>query len=270
MAFQLQTGCDAAWGCAGHESGLPLRSTHGISHARDVGRRAARPDRGQRPRRRRQVWSSTAKRACATRASAAPCGRRRSSVSEDVVEAARWLIWEASQTAWRAIGEHPRPVHGARPGRGQGLHRAGGQPAHPGLRHGRGDVPRGRGARRRHDRLRAGAERAGVHVPAARRIHHQRPGRLHRRRLARPGVRPGRPLPVQRREVRDRPRRHGRSDPPRDARRDRGRLRQHRHRLVDAGRPRRSRRSRTSSARTSSARPRSRRSSARWSPPTRR
>ena len=62
-----------------------------------------------------------------------------------------------------------------------------------------------------HRHLRAGAQRAGVHVPAPRRVHHERPRRRHRGRLAGPGLRPGRPLPVQRREVRGRPRRrHGR------------------------------------------------------------
>ena len=35
-----------------------------------------------------------------------------------------------------AVGQHPRAVHGARPGRGARLHGAGHQPADPGLRHG--------------------------------------------------------------------------------------------------------------------------------------
>jgi hypothetical protein len=47
-------------------------------------------------------------------------------------------------------------------------------------------VPRGRFARRRRGHLRARAERAGVHLPAAGRVHHQRAGRLHRGRLAGP------------------------------------------------------------------------------------
>ena len=46
--------------------------------------------------------------------------------------------------ARRAVGEHPRPVHGPRPRRGRRVHGAGDQPAHPGLRHGRRDVPGGR------------------------------------------------------------------------------------------------------------------------------
>ena len=73
-------------------------------------------------------------------------------------------------------------------------------------------------ARCRHDHLRARPERAGVHLPAAGRVHHQRPRRLHRRRLAGAGVRPGRPLPVQRQEVRRRPRGDDRGDPAPDPR----------------------------------------------------
>ena len=34
-----------------------------------------------------------------------------------IVEAARWLVWEASQVARRPLGEHPGPLHGPRPRR---------------------------------------------------------------------------------------------------------------------------------------------------------
>ena len=51
------------------------------------------------------------------------------------------------------------------------------------------------------------------------------------------GLHPGRPLPVQRQEVRRRSRGDDRGDPTRVPDGDRGRLPQHRHRLVDAGRP---------------------------------
>ena len=181
--------------------------------------------------------------------------------------AARWIVWEASQELGARSCEHPRPVHGARPWRGPRLHRSGCQPAHPGLRHGRGDVPRGAVDRRRRGHLRARAQRAGIHVPAAGRVHHQRACRLHRRRLARPGLRAGRPLPVQRQEVRGRPRSDDRGLRKADARCDRRRLRQHRYRFLDPGRPVASRPSTTSSARTTSARPSSRPSSARTSRP---
>ena len=62
----------------------------------------------------------------------------------DVIEAARWIVWEASQSLGARVGQHQRPVPGARSGRGEWLHRAGRQPAHPGLRHGGGHVSGGR------------------------------------------------------------------------------------------------------------------------------
>ena len=55
--------------------------------------------------------------------------------------------------------------------------------------------------------------------------------------LARPRVHPGRPLPVQRQEVRHRPRGDDRGDPPGLPARDRRRLPQHRHRQLDPRRP---------------------------------
>ncbi len=135
------------------------------------------------------------------------------------------------------LSQHPRPLHGPQPRRVQRLDGAGHEPAHAGLRHGHGRLSRRHGARRRIGHLRAGALGAGVHLPAARRVHHERAGGLHRGRLAGTRLRPGRPLPVQRRQVQGGPRgRHG--DPSQGhAQRHAGRLRQHRHRLLDAGRP---------------------------------
>ena len=126
------------------------------------------------------------------------------------------------------------------------------------------------GARLRSDHLRARPERAGVHLPAAGRVHHQRPRRLHRRRLAGPGVRPGRPLPVQRQEVRRRPGGDDRGDPAPDPRS--GRLSATATSISTRRRwsTCRSRPSTSSSAPTSSARRRCRRSSARSSRPSRR
>ena len=156
----------------------------------------------------------------------------------DTVAAARWIVWEASQELGARSCEHPRPVHGARPRRGARLHRAGHQPAHAGLRHGRGHVPRGAVARRRRDHLRARPQRAGIHLPAAWRVHHQRARRLHRGRLAGPVF-------VQGDHYQFNAKKYA-ADPEGDDRgacarltRDahRRRLRQHRHRLLDAGRP---------------------------------
>ena len=65
----------------------------------------------------------------------------------------------------------------------------------------------------------------------------RRPRRRDRRGLAGAGVHPGRPLPVQRQEVRGRPGGDDRGDPAGVPARDRGRLPQHRHRLLDARRP---------------------------------
>ena len=139
--------------------------------------------------------------------------------------------------ARRPIGEHPGAVRGARPGRGLGLHRAGDQPPRPDVRHGADRLRGGRGGRRRRGHPRARPERADVHVPAPDRLRDVGPGRRDRGGLAGPGLHPGRPLPVQRQEVRRRPRGDDRGDPARLPARDRRRLPQHRHRLLDAGRP---------------------------------
>ena len=92
-------------------------------------------------------------------------------------------------------------------------------------------------ARRRRGHPRAGAERADVHLPAADRLRDGLPRRRRRGRLAGPGLPPGRPLPVQRQEVRRRPGVDDRGDPAGLPPGDRRRLPQHRHRLLDARRP---------------------------------
>ena len=139
--------------------------------------------------------------------------------------------------ARRAVGEHPRPVHGTRPGRGQRLHGAGGQPAHPGVRHGRRHVPRGR---RRSMPARSSSSWRGASrstpssgpastSPACSRAASRPAGRA--RCSSRATTTSSTP-----RSTRPTPRRRPRPPAP-DPRGARGRLRQHRHRLVDAGRP---------------------------------
>ena len=106
------------------------------------------------------------------------------SADAGVVDAARWIVWEASQ----ALGARSASIHELYMARGRGEIRGFTVPA-VNLRtqvfdmaaH---DLPRGAGDGRRHGHLRACPERAGVHVPAARRVHHQRSRRLHRGRLA--------------------------------------------------------------------------------------
>ena len=65
----------------------------------------------------------------------------------------------------------------------------------------------------RRGHLRARPERADLHVPAADRLRDRVLAGRDRGRLARPGVHPGRPLPVQREEVRRRPGGDDRGDP---------------------------------------------------------
>ena len=108
--------------------------------------------------------------------------------------------------ARRPLGQHPGAVRGAGPGRGLGLHRPGDQPAGADVRHGADGLRDGRGGRGRGGHPRARPERADVHVPAPDRLRDVGPGRCRRGRLAGPGLHPGRPLPVQRQEVRRRSR----------------------------------------------------------------
>ena len=192
------------------------------------------------------VWSADVQR-----------GRRRP------CEAARWIVWEASQE----LGAPSASIHDLYMARGRGEVHGFTVPA-INLRTqvfdmARVDLPRRRQALDvGRDHLRAGAQRAGVHLPAARRVHHERARGLHRRRLAWPGLRPGRPLPVQRQEVRGRPRRRDRGAAQGDAR-----TRSRSATATSTSTPRpsstcRSPRSTSSSAPTTSAPPSSRRSSA--------
>ena len=139
--------------------------------------------------------------------------------------------------ARRPIGEHPGAVRRPRPRRGRRVHRPGDQPAGPDLRHGADGLRGGRRGRRRRGHPRARPERADLHLPAPDRLRDLGAGRRDRGGLAGPGLHPGRPLPVQRQEVRRRPRGDDRGDPARLPTRDRRRLPQHRHRFLDARRP---------------------------------
>ena len=148
------------------------------------------------------------------------------------------------------------------PRRGPRLHGAGDQHADPDLRHGPDDLEAA-----------AAADVGAVIFELARseqeytfqrpgRLHHERPRRCHRGRLARAGLRPGRPLPVQCEEVRGRSGGDDRGDPARLPARDRRGLRQHRHRHARRSSTCPCRRSTTSSATNYGARPSCPRSSA--------
>ena len=136
-----------------------------------------------------------------------------------------------------ALGQHPGALCRARPRGGVGLHRAGDQPPRPDLRHGPHGLRDGQGRRRLGGHPRARPERADVHVPAPDRLLDGRARGRDRGRLAGPGLHPGRPLPVQREEVRRRPGVDDRGDPPGLPPGRRSRLSQHRHRFLDPGRP---------------------------------
>ena len=139
--------------------------------------------------------------------------------------------------ARRPVGEHPGPVRRPRSWRGLGLHRAGHQHPRPDVRHGPHRLRDGQGRRRLGRHPRAGPQRADLHVPAPDRLLDRRARGRHRGRLARARLHPGRPLPVQRQEVRGRPGGDDRGDPTRLPPGRRGGLPQHRHRLVDPRRP---------------------------------
>ena len=104
------------------------------------------------------------------------------------------------------VGQHPRAVHGPLARRVQRLDRAGHQPAHPGLRHGRCRLPRrhGAGCRLAHLGARRARSRPTPTSAPVEYITSVLAGR-HPRRLAGPRLHPGRPLPVERQEVRRRP-----------------------------------------------------------------
>ena len=148
-------------------------------------------------------------------------------------DAARWIVAEAASQRLR-LSLDPRALRGSWPGRDRRFHCAGAEPAHPGLRHGLGDVPAA-AARRRHGHLRAGPQRDGLHPAAPRRVRHQRAGggikEGHRRRSSSRAT-TIRSTPRTTRRLRGDDRGAARADP----RGDRGRLRQHRHRYLDARR----------------------------------
>ena len=162
------------------------------------------------------------------------------------------------------VGEHPGAVHGPRPRRGLRVHRPGASTSAP-----RPSTWPGRCSRRRPERgrrrghLRARPLRAGVHVPAADRLRDRRSSPA---RSPRAG---GSPVFIQGDHYQFNAKKYA-ADPEamteeirRACRtRDRGRLRQHRHRLAPRSSTCRSRPSTSSSARTTRARPSSRRSSA--------
>ena len=156
---------------------------------------------------------------------------------EATTASAQWLVWEASQ----ALGARSASIQALYDARARGEVSGFTVPAinlrDPGLRHGPDRLRGGRRGRCRGGHPRARAERADVHVPAPDRLRDVGAGRGDRRRLAGSGLHPGRPLPVQRQEVRRRPGGDDRGDPARLPAGDRRRLSQHRHRLLDARRP---------------------------------
>ena len=139
--------------------------------------------------------------------------------------------------ARRAVGEHPRALRGAEPRRGLRVHRSGHQPSGSDLRHGPDDLRdrEGEGGRARHPRARS--LRADVHLAARLRVRPQHPGRRDCRRVAGTRLHPGRPLPVQRQEVRGRPGGGDGGDPEGLPGRGCRRLSQHRCRQLHARRP---------------------------------
>ena len=152
-------------------------------------------------------------------------------------EAARWLVWEGSQ----ALGARSASIQELYMARSRGEVCGFSVPA-MNLRAQTFDMARTiyetaaqAGRRRAHPRDRA--QRADLHLPAPDGLRDLRVRGRHRGRLGRPGLRPGRPLPVQRQEVRRGPRGDDRGDPPRLPPRDRRRLPQHRHRQLHAGGP---------------------------------
>ena len=191
----------------------------------------------------------------ATRGSATSPGRPRSARTRRRPSAAQWLVWEASQ----ALGARSASIQALYDARARGevvrLHRPGHQ--HPGadVRHGPDDLRDGRRRRCRGGHPGARPERADLHVPAPDRLRDLGPRRRDRRGLARPGLHPGRPLPVQREEVRRRPRVDDRGDPAGLPAGHRCRLPEHRHRLVHARGPLEAERRTRSSARTTPAPP---------------
>ena len=130
------------------------------------------------------------------------------SEDEATTAAAQWLVWEASQELGRPLGQHPGAVRGAGPRRGRRASRS--RRSTSGRR--RSTWP-GRSTRRPRRR---GVGAVILELARSEQTYtFQRPidyatsvlAGADRGRLAGPGLHPGRPLPVQRQEVRRRSRR---------------------------------------------------------------
>ena len=171
------------------------------------------------------------------RRSATSPGPRRSARTRPTTAAAQWLVWEASQ----ALGARSASIQGLYEARARGEVSGFTVPA-INLRAQTFDM-----ARTVYETA-AAADVGAVILELARSEQtytFQRPIDYATSVLAGaiaagwrgPGLHPGRPLPVQRQEVRRRPRGDDRGDPARLPPRGRRRLPQHRHRLLDARRP---------------------------------
>ena len=90
----------------------------------------------RRPRRRRTGSSSTTRRGSGARPRPTSPGPRRSRTDDPTAEAARWIVWEASQ----ALGARSASIHDLYVARGRGevsrVHRPGDQHPRPDVRHG--------------------------------------------------------------------------------------------------------------------------------------
>ena len=112
------------------------------------------------------------------------------------------------------VGQHPGLLHGPRSRRVLRPDRPRDQHPDGHLRHREEDLRDREGEGRRPGHPRARSLGAGLHLAARVRVHAELPGGRDRGGLGRPGLHPGRPLPVQRQEVRRRSRGDDRGDPP--------------------------------------------------------
>ena len=180
---------------------------------------------------------------------------------DPTAEAVRWLVWEASQ----ALGARSASIHELYMARARGEVSGFTVPA-LNIRASTFDMARtfyetAAAGRRRHRDLRARPLGADLHLAAADGLRDLAARRGDRGGLVGPGVHPGRPLPVQREEVRRRPRGHDRGDPAGVPARDRRRATATSTSTAPRWSTSRSPTSTRSSARTTCARPSSRRSS---------